>query len=304
MSEEAKTKTIIGKKTKRAKEAKGWFLTYPQTGKVTPDELLVALKEKEKIVEYVIAREEHKDGNLHLHAFVKLESKRQFKSDRFDVCIDNTVLHGNYQIAKSWKAVEAYVKKGKQYIASIDVESAKQKRGKNNLVLATMDPVEAVKQGEIAFMDLQKLVKNQGIWKDLTMERSHSEEEVVPKDRHVWLHGPSNSGKTTRLRQMLRDLGEENCYQMPTNNDWTGYRNQRYLWMDEFKGQLAIQELNRICDGDAKVNTKGGTAKIRRNPTVILVSNFDIRDCYRNTDGEILKTIYNRFKEEYLNNIY
>ena len=51
--------------------AKGWFLTYPKCD-VTPQAALEYLKEKFTIEEYVIAQEEHKDGTLHLHAFIKV----------------------------------------------------------------------------------------------------------------------------------------------------------------------------------------------------------------------------------------
>lgn len=81
-------------------KAKGWFLTYPKC-EVSPQAALEFLKEKHTIVEYVIAQEDHQDGTKHLHAFVKLEKRTRFKKDIFDF----PEHHGNYQIAKSWKAV-------------------------------------------------------------------------------------------------------------------------------------------------------------------------------------------------------
>lgn len=303
MSEKA---NFIGKKTNRGKEAKGWFLTYPQCP-MTPEEALDQLKAKETIVEYVVAREEHKDGSLHLHAFIKLEKKRQFKTDRFDIQKEEKTYHGNYQIAKSWKAVEAYCKKGGNFIANIDVESAKAKKGKKNLQLARMDPREAVESGEINFMDLPKLMKAQALWSELSLFRTESEGDELPKDRHRWIHGPSNSGKTTQLRQMMKDLGENDFFQIPQNNDWIGYTKQKYLWMDEYKGQLTIQFLNSLCDGDLKVNTKGGSARIRRNPYVIILSNYSIEECYTRAaeqDRRVIEALKNRFREEEKKDIY
>ena len=60
---------------------------------------------------------------------------------------------------------------------------------------------------------------------------------------------------------------------MPTNNDWNGYAGEDNLYIDEYKGQLTVQELNRVCDGGAKVNTKGGTAMLSWTPTVYVLSN-------------------------------
>ncbi len=52
---------------------------------------------------------------------------------------------------------------------------------------------------------------------------------------------------------------------------------KRYLYIDEFKGQLSVQQLNAICDGNYKVNTKGGSV-----------------------ENNILETLYNRFIEKEL----
>lgn len=295
-----------GERTKRER-AQGWFLTYPRSGEITPEYLLTELMKTGAIKEHVIAREEHKDGGFHLHAYIRYETKVEWKKDKWDVETSEGLLHGNYQKAKSWKAVKAYVEKGGHYISSFDCSSAKAKKGKNNLILATMDPVDAVKSGEIGFMDLQKLVKNQAIWRDLTMERTTSETEELPKDRHCWIYGPSNSGKTTRLKEMIKTLGENKFFQIPRNNDWQGYIKQSYLWMDEYKGQLTVQDLNAICDGGLKVNTKGGSSQIRTNPYVIIISNYSISECYANAiarDPNVETMLKNRFREEYLSNIY
>lgn len=57
--------------------------------------------------------------------------------------------HGNYQVAKSWKAVRQYVAKDGNYIANIDLESAKAKKGKKNMDVLAMDPKKAVETGII-----------------------------------------------------------------------------------------------------------------------------------------------------------
>jgi len=71
--------------------ALGWFLTYPKC-EVTPPALLEYLREHHTILEYVIAREEHADGSFHLHAFVKLDIRVNFKKGLFDI----PGFHGNY----------------------------------------------------------------------------------------------------------------------------------------------------------------------------------------------------------------
>lgn len=79
-----------GKDTYRP-NALGWFLTYPKC-ELTPQAALEYLKEKHTIVEYVVAQENHQDDSRHLHAFVKLDKRVNFKKGLFDL----PEHHGNY----------------------------------------------------------------------------------------------------------------------------------------------------------------------------------------------------------------
>lgn len=73
-----------------------------------------------------MARELHEDGTPHVHVFAKYSKKVEWKSDKWDI----GTYHGNYQVAKSWKAVERYCKKDGDYLTNIDVSSARDKKGK------------------------------------------------------------------------------------------------------------------------------------------------------------------------------
>lgn len=99
---------------------------------------------------------------------------------------------------------------------------------------------------------------------------------------------------------MMKQTGEENWFQIPTNNDWIGYNGEKYLYIDEFKGQLTVQQLNAICDGNYKVNVKGGSSWIGWECQVIISSNYSIKECYNKVEDNILDTLYNRFIEKEL----
>lgn len=58
---------------------------------------------------------------------MKYAKKVEWKPDRWDVGAN----HGNYQVAKSWKAVIDYVKKDGDYISNIDVNAALGHKAKN-----------------------------------------------------------------------------------------------------------------------------------------------------------------------------
>lgn len=275
------------KNSTQGNQAKGWFLTFPQN-ESTKEALLEECILIGAVSEYVIAVENHQDGTPHLHAFVKWATKKRFTQMKF-------TKHGNYQIAKSWKAVEAYCKKGGDYISNINVDAARQKQSKILKEDYEKDPLILLDEGKISFMQLNNFVKNQETYRMLKRKTERPPEKMADKKRHYWIYGPSNSGKTTQLREMMTDIGMEHFFQIPYNNDWRGYTGEKYLYADEYKGQLTIQELNRICDGGAKVNTKGGSAQLNWEPEVIILSNFSIEECYSKAPAEMHLTLNNRF---------
>lgn len=53
---------------------------------------------------------------------------------------------------------------------------------------------------------------------------------------------------------------------------WNGYNGEETVLIDEFNGQLSLQELNRICDGyNRRVNVKFGTT-VTQHKRVIITS--------------------------------
>lgn len=306
-------KTPVGSKSKELEKmcvssdnkAKGWFLTYPQCPcppQDCLDDLRDKLKEKKdlKIVEYIVAQEEHKDGNPHLHAFIKLDKRIRFNPRLFDIIYEGKDYHGEYQVAKSWRAVQEYVKKGGNYISNINVEAAKQKQSKKiGVEELERDALELLEEGVISGFQLVNFCKNQNLYRLLKNKRKANEEINLdlPKRRHEWIYGESNTGKTYRIRKMIKE-DPSNWFQIPLNDDWQGYNNEKNLYVDEYKGQLSIQYLNRICDGGAKVNVKGSSAQLANDVVVHICSNFNIKECYQKSTPLVLETLYSRFNEK------
>lgn len=284
---ETKCKTVV----------KGWFLTYPKCP-ITKEDALTILRTNftQEIKEYVICEEKHEDGEPHLHAFIKFDKKVKF-SKKFDLL----EYHGHYEAAKSWKSVIKYVKKDGNYISNIsdDVLNGKHvsKMKKEDLLRDVDDVLDA---GLITPMQVASFYKNQQVYKMLQQKRQKMPEKLPPKKRHLWFYGGSNTGKTYKLREMMKQTGEEKWFQIPTNNDWIGYNGEKYLYIDEFKGQLTIQQLNNICDGNYKVNVKGGSTWIGWECQVVICSNYSIKECYNKCEDNILETLYNRFTEKEL----
>lgn len=282
-------------KVDKSIRAKGWFLTWPKCP-IGKEAALAELQDKFEIKEYVICEEEHKDQTLHLHAFVKLSKRVYFRANLFDI----QGYHGEYQVAKSWKAVVRYVKKDGNYITNMDLHAAAQKQSKMKKEDLLKDVDEVLDAGLITPMQVASFYKNSMVYKMLQQKRTMMPDKLPEKKRHLWFFGASNTGKTWKLREMMKQTGETNWFQIPTNNDWIGYAGEKYLYMDEFKGQISVQMLNAICDGNFKVNVKGGTTWIGWDIQVIICSNYSIRDCYSKVEDNIIETLYNRFNEKEL----
>lgn len=283
--------------------AKSWFLTFPQCP-VSKEAFLKYMETKDlDLQEYIICEEKHENGDPHLHAYLKFGKRLKFKADRFDFIDLGKEYHGHYEICKSWRAVQEYVKKDKNYITNINVEAAKQKQSKKlGIAELERDALDLLEEGVISGFQLTNFLKNQNTYRLLKNKRLSQKEGFdlnIEKKRHHWYYGESNSGKTYRLRtEILKN--PEDWFQIPTNNDWVGYNNEKNLYLDEYKGQLTIQELNRICDGGAKVNVKGGTVQLKSDCVVWIVSNFNIKECYKKAAKEeniALEGLYNRFNQ-------
>lgn len=289
------------------KIVKGWFITWPQCG-WTKENVLAYLRKQFKtqgIKEYLICEEQHANGDPHLHAFIKLGKKKRWSARMFDLPPmedeeRTKPYHANVQTAKSPYDVCHYVQKGGNYISNFDIEKYLKKKGKMVKDDLLRDADELMDEGILNPMQLSAFYKNQMVYKMLLNQKRPMPDQLPEKRRHLWICGPSNTGKTTRLRLAMKNYASDGWFQIPTNNDWVGYNNQKFLYMDEFKGQISVQELNRICDGGAKVNIKGGSCQLRWDVEVIICSNYTIDSCYAKVELEILKTLHNRFSEQRL----
>lgn len=279
-------------------QARGWFLTYPHCP-VSKETALGVYKAKwgEELVDWVVAEEKHQDGSPHLHAFVQFSVRKRCHKDTFDL----GSFHGNYQPAKSWRCVIGYCTKEGNYLSKNNIEAAKRKQNKHLTVEDFgVDPLILLKSRKLHPLSLNNFLKNRESYRSMIAKkrvRDRKDASPLKKKRHEWLYGESNTGKSTILREEIEDE-PENWFQIPPNNDWTGYYNQEHLYYDEFVGQIKMSELNRICDGGAKMNTKGGTVELAKDVVVHIVSNYSIEECY--SEQKNLDTLKNRFIENKL----
>lgn len=98
------------------------FLTYPRfTSTLSLTEIynLLETKLRERfqtgVLKYIVAEEEHADGGRHIHVYLKLEKKINCRETNF---FDIDSHHGNYQGARSGRAVEEYCSKDGNFITN------------------------------------------------------------------------------------------------------------------------------------------------------------------------------------------
>lgn len=265
-------------KTKKQIQAKGWFATWPKCP-IGKEMVLAALEDRYAIEEYVICEELHKDGEAHVHAFLKMRRKITWNEKMFDV----DGYHGNYQIAKSWRAVEAYVKKDGNYISNIDIPSAQKKKAKRNAMLLNENPKDLVDNGEIGLLQLKSLIENKRLYKML---------EDVPKiieRKCYWIYGEPRVGKSYCVRMAF------DVYEKPMNKWWDGYNGEEVVLLDDFdKHGECLGHYMKIWADNYRFNAEvKGSTIVPTYKKLIVTSNYEIKDIFK--DEEICKAIQCRF---------
>lgn len=261
--------------------AKGWFCTWPKCP-IGKEKCLEELQAKWKIVEYVICDEVHADGDAHLHAFLKLDHRVNFKASMFDVA----GYHGNYQVAKSWRAVQAYVKKDGDFITNIDLDAARAKKAAHNAKLLELDPKKAVDEGYIGLCALPMLLKAKRAYENLNEVPMHLERKCF------WIYGKARVGKSHACRDAYPEL-----YEKPQNKWWDGYEGETAVLLDDFdKHGACLGHYLKIWADNYRFNAEFKGGMLRPCYTVLLVTSNYTPDQIFTEDQELCDAIAARFQ--------
>lgn len=201
------------------------FLTYAQCN-VLPNNALVQLKTKfNNIVDYVIAQEKHKSGDLHLHVYLKLGKKTNIRNATFLDLIDGPItFHGKYEGVRSPKCCIKYCVKDGNYITTLDSDFIKKilrdllrtgeiyekaretaKAGDLNGALSVLEHPKTARDltinGETIRRNLESLVPSNED-KPRHISTFDYEFEYAPELATI-LWGPTGTGKTSLARALL-----------------------------------------------------------------------------------------------------
>jgi len=117
-------------KTKFRLQSKNLFLTYPKIeSNLTKEFILKQLQGRfitNKINNYIIALEDHKDKTKHMHVLLMLNKRCDIKRQNYlDLNLNENVYHGNYQSVRNIEKVIKYVTKDNNYISNMDLQDGK-----------------------------------------------------------------------------------------------------------------------------------------------------------------------------------
>lgn len=274
-------------------QAKKYLITYPQCS-LSKEEVSTFLQDHFEVETFTIARELHQDGTPHIHAVLVLASSPNTTNMRvFD--IDG--YHPNIKALKTVSDVaraHKYCQKDGDYITNVERKLSPRAQLFQALINnpggLTIEFVRA--NPEIIALNFDSLKK----WMAFLNPRLQVPEiKSMPKRRHIWFCGPSNTGKSTWLNAYL-EL-HHNALPISSRDDYNGYdQTVDLLYADEFGPPFSVQSLNTLCDGRARLNTKGSHTWIGY-PQVVIVSNFTISEVFSKATPTELEALYNRFQQ-------
>lgn len=313
------------------------FVTFPQSDTLK-EEAAERIKKSPKTntCSFIVAQENHKDGNIHLHVYFEKPTNFNFKDVSYFDFI--TGKHGNIQKVRSKEAVIAYVcKEGNFVCHQIDpssiiqkVKEQKEKKRKRESQTKSHKIFEYLKNGK-SYQDLLKdeelgsyLVlhgnKVKAFANDFAVLREREQRiasrpgylhfiindiefdalaNMPFKAKQFWIWGPPNTGKSTFIRK-LEDSGLRG-FDIPVNNDFAEWDDEKYdfAYIDEFKGQLTIQFLNLFLQG-SKMRLPGkyviGGKLKNRNIPVFILSNYTPEEVYHKKSQRDLEPLLTRLR--------
>lgn len=300
----------------------GVFLTYSQCHIAESGDLWLKLEEALvraglPFSKYCVAQETHKDGNLHYHVIVKFSSRVRFSPHTFDI----PPSHPNVQTLKSESSSLVYLSKECPYAKMVTnyeeedfVPTARKRRKLENREILEEFKDGGLKglvdKGFIPLLKIKEAKEAMEIYSSLShVDKRESLPACIPnpfnqlmnatgKRRHYWIAGKSNTGKTTFALDLIRKyrgsfLNVQQKWQVGLKET------DEFYVVDEFSGQLTMQQINAICDGTYVFDVKyGAPIPTTKDSRLFILSNFKIDDIYRDTATK--ETITNRFNPIYL----
>jgi len=197
--------------SKFSKKGRHFFLTYSQCP-VSREDLINFLEGVLDIEGYTIAQEKHKDGNFHLHVYVKLVKRKNIQNPRLlDYVVEDKSYHPNIQVCRNDTAVIKYVQKDTEFISTIKkglytrlIEKAKENKLQEAMdLLVDEKPAEFVRYGKYIKENLQTLVEEVSEEEKFEFYQPPDIQFWDPTRASLWLVGKTGVGKTEYAKTLF-----------------------------------------------------------------------------------------------------
>ena len=275
------------------REAKRWFLTYPQSGDLTKEEVAEELKKIGKVEEIVVGKENHKDEEgKHIHVYVEFAEKIRWRATAEPKKWDVKGKHPNVQTVRNRsKTIQYCMKEDREpYIEGVDVEAVVGKK-KSYARMYEMG-LEELKE-EVHPMNLGRTISGIHLYK--LMKQSATETKGC---RGVWIRGSPGAGKSHLVETKYPD-----AYRKPQNKWWDGYQGEEVVILEDLDGPYLNHYLKVWADKwRASGEVKGATVPLMHKMLVV-TSNYSIREIVEmgsksdhSVDPVLVEALERRFK--------
>lgn len=292
--------------------AKNLALTYPQAPPDWTKESVLSFFQtslRDNLSEYVVAQEEHKDGNPHFHVYLGLHSRVDIRNARE---LDINGHHGNYKTAKPKSGWIKYCTKFPNYISNIDIKKSKETKNKEILEMCLeKGPTSLLEAGLVSLKEYVWVNNGYNLYKSQKVEDPREDlPSKLPnpwvndfnidfelKRCHLWIWSTQpNLGKTTWLLNLKRQFRLEfwNVFEVFQNQI---KKETQIIAIDEFRGMMKISMLNALCDGTLLIPQKGlPPLELAEKPLVIIVGNKGPEEVYKSDLQQYIEARFNIIK--------
>lgn len=261
-----------------SKSGKNWLFTYnnwTNEGKKEIEDLDYSY--------LVIGKEVSSTGTPHLQGYVVFKSTKREKAVR-------KLLKGcHVTLAKGTSAQnKTYCSKEGDFEEFGKIPLSRKEVGEKEKVRWGV-VWDNAKAGNLELIPKQILVKSYNAIKRI--EKDHLEPKLreVSKTKVYW--GESGAGKSHKAWE---EAGDTVYSKLPTTKFWDGYKGEKNVVIDEFRGVIGVSHLLRWCDKwKTLVEVKGGATTLNAT-NIWITSNLHPKEWYAELDEETMKALLRR----------
>ncbi|AXH77589.1 MAG: helicase [Circoviridae sp.] len=268
--------------------SRAWFLT--ENSQLLKSQATLEEECAKDTVVYAIMCKEvaPKTGHEHAHIYIYFKNARSFN------CMKDKFPTADIEKAKgSPEQAMKYVSKDGDKMYEFGVCPV----GRKSIEVVWKEAVDAFKRGE-GDRESRIYAAHQSFFDSLELQyRKYPKYDGNLQNKNIWIYGPAGTGKSS-LAEHLADLEGASWYNKMNNKWWNGYRDQKYVIMqdidpDRLKG--LVDHIKQWADRYPFTAELKNTARTisPAGYRLVITSNYSIEQCFPKEDDQ--NAIYRRF---------